>query len=113
MNIKQKIIQARGIKLFIEQDGKEIARVFLYIMKNDLRDQPFGYMEDVFVDENQRGKGLATELVKKLIDLAKENNCYKIVCTSRHGKEKVHQLYEKIGFKNFGIEFKMYLAKTQ
>ena len=109
MKIKQKIITASGIKFFIEQEGEEVARAFLYILKNDLRERPFGFMEDVMVDEAYRGKGLATELIKKLIEAAKESNCYKIVGTSRHGRENVHRLYEKIGFKNFGVEFKMYL----
>jgi len=109
MEIQQKKVNASGIKLYIEQDGREVARAYLYIMKNDLRAEPFGFMEDVFVDENCRGQGLATKILAKLIEAAKENNCYKIVGTSRHGRENVHRLYEKIGFKNFGVEFKMYL----
>jgi GNAT superfamily N-acetyltransferase len=109
MDIKQKKVEAGGIKLFIERDGKEVARAYLYIMANDLRAEPFGFMEDVMVEEKYRGQGLATELVKKLVELAKANHCYKIVGTSRYGRENVHRLYEKIGFKNFGIEFKMYL----
>ena len=113
MDIKHKQINATGIKLYIEQDDKEIARAFLYILKNDSREQPFGFMEDVFVHENYRGQGLAGELIKKLIKVAKENNCYKIVGTSRHEREKVHRLYEKAGFKDFGVEFKMYLAKEK
>jgi ribosomal protein S18 acetylase RimI-like enzyme len=109
MDIKQKPINATGIKLYIEQDGKEVARAFLYILKNDLHQEPFGFIEDVFVDENCRCQGLATGLLAKLIEVAKENQCYKIVCTCRHEKEKVHRLYEKVGFKNFGVEFKLYL----
>ncbi len=113
MKIKQKKVSASGIKLSIETDGKEIARAFLYILKNDMREQPFGFMEDVYVDENFRGQGLATELLASLIVSAKENNCYKIVGTSRHQREKVHQLYKKIGFKDFGVEFKMYLNNAE
>ena len=111
MQIQQKKVVARGIKLFIKQDGKEIARAYLYIIKNDLYQQPFGFMEDVFVDESCRRQGLATDLVKRLIEVAKENGCYKVVGTSRYGRENVHRLYERLGFKNFGVEFKMYLEK--
>jgi GNAT superfamily N-acetyltransferase len=102
-------LDCRSTKIFIEQDGKEIARAYLYLIKNDLRTEPYGLMEDVFVDESMRGQGLGTELVKKIISLAKLHGCYKIIATSRYGREEVHKLYEKLGFKNFGIEYKMYL----
>lgn len=109
MEIKQKKVTAEGIKFYIEDQGKEIARAYLYIMKNDQRPEPFGFMEDVWVDENYRGQGLATKLISEFIKVAKTNKCYKIVGTSRYGRDNAHRLYEKIGFKNFGVEFKMYL----
>ena len=107
--INKKAVKASGIKFFVERDGKEVARAFLYIMNNDLKKEPFGFLEDVFVDESLRGQGIATSLVNSIIDEAKKIGCYKIVATSRHERENVHRLYEKLGFKNFGIEFKMYL----
>lgn len=107
MEINKKEVAANGIKLFVEQDGREAGRAYLYILKNDLHDRPFGFMEDVFVDESLRGQGLGTELVNKIIEEAKKNNCYKLVATSRHSRPKVHALYEKLGFKNYGIEFRM------
>lgn len=106
--ISRKSVEAKGIKFFIENDGKEIARAFLYIMKNDLKEQPFGYLEDLFVDETLRGQGIGTQLLNNVILKAKELGCYKLVATSRHERESVHKMYEKNGFKNFGIEFKMY-----
>lgn len=109
MNIQQKTVNARGIKLYIEAEGREIARASLFILKNDFRGREFGYMEDVFVDEKYRGQGLAKELIKKIIELAKANRCYKIVGLSRYGRENVHNLYKKMGFTDFGVEFKMYL----
>lgn len=109
MDIKQKPVKANGIKFFIERDNKEVARAYLYILKNDLHKEPFGFMEDVYVDESSRGQGLATKLLAELIASAKANHCYKIVGTSRHERKDAQRLYEKIGFKNFGIEFKMYL----
>ncbi len=109
MKISHKKVKAEGIKVIAEDNGKEISRAFLYIMKNDLHTEPFGLMEDVFVDENYRKQGIGTELVNRVIKLAKEKGCYKIIATSRYGKDRVHALYEKIGFKDFGKEFKIYL----
>jgi GNAT superfamily N-acetyltransferase len=108
MEINKKEFKASGIKFFIEKDGKEVARTFLYIMKNDLKKEPFGLLEDLFVDESLRGQGIGTELLNMVISEAKKLGCYKLVATSRHEREGVHKMYEKNGFKNFGIEFKLY-----
>ncbi len=107
MDIKQKKINANGLKLFIKQDGKEIARANLYILKNDLHEEPFGFMEDVFIDENFRSQGLGTKLIEELIKTAKQNNCYKLIGTSRQSRVKVHALYARLGFKDWGKEFRM------
>lgn len=109
MDFKNKTIKTEGIKIYIEKNNQEVARATLFILENDLRRRQYGYMEDVFVDENLRGQGLGTELVNEIIKIAKQKKCYKIVATSRYAREAVHKLYEKLGFENFGIEFKMYL----
>jgi len=111
MEIKNKKVKAEGIKIFIKKNSKEVARAFLYLMKNDLRKDPFGYLEDIFVDEKLRGQKIGTKLLKEVIKEAKKQKCYKIVATSRFERENIHKWYEKHGFKKFGVEFKMYLKK--
>ena len=107
MDIQKQTISVSGIKLFIEDDGKEVARAFLYLLKNDLHEEPFGFMEDVFVEENFRSQGLGTKIVEELIKVAKENNCYKLIATSRYARPKVHVMYERLGFKDQGKEFRI------
>lgn len=107
MEIQFKTTQANSIKLFIEENGKEIARAYLYILKNDLHNEPFGFMEDVFVDESLRGQGIGSKIVLALIDKAREIGCYKLICTSRYENKKVHELYLKLGFKDRGNEFRI------
>ena len=91
---------------YLQVDGREVARAYLYILSN-LHKQPFGFMEDVFVAENYRSKGLGTKLVQELINAAKQNNCYKLVATSRHARPKVHDWYIGLGFKDWGKEFRI------
>ena len=107
MEIKYEDKNCSGVKITAEIDGKEVGRAYLYLMNNDLHKRPFGFMEDVFVNEDCRSKGVGKELVNKIIEKAKENNCYKLVCTSRYEKEKVHMLYEKLGFSDHGKEFRI------
>jgi|SRR3989344_3983991 len=106
MEIKQKEVKASGLKFTIHLDGLEVGRATLYLMYNDLHEKPFGLLEDVFVDENYRGQGLGTQLTKAVIEEARRQ-CYKLICTSRYSKPKVHELYQRLGFKNHGIEFRI------
>jgi GNAT superfamily N-acetyltransferase len=59
------------------------------------------------VDETYRGKGVGSELVKQVIELAKKANCYKLIATSRTSRPKVHELYQRLGFTQHGVEFRV------
>ncbi|MEM8830599.1 MAG: GNAT family N-acetyltransferase [Cyanobacteria bacterium P01_G01_bin.19] len=107
MNFKQQDIDARGIRIVIIDNGIEVGRAYIYLMQNDLHDRPFGLMEDVYVNESYRGQGIGSKLVAKVIAVAKESNCYKLIATSRTSRPKVHQLYQRLGFDRHGIEFRM------
>ncbi len=107
MNVTRETRPAQGIRFSIKRDGAEVARAYLYLMNNDLHEEPFGLMEDVFVDESQRGGGLGTRLVEEIVAAARENDCYKLIATSRDSRPKVHELYRRLGFADHGREFRM------
>lgn len=96
-----------AIKVTAQEDGAILGSAYLYIMFNDLHDEPFGFMENVFVQEGSRGKGTGTKLVEAVIAEAKKENCYKLICTSRHENSEVHKFYNKFGFKDYGKEFRL------
>lgn len=111
MNFENRNIEAIGIRISVIDNETEVGRAYTYIMHNDLHDQPFGLMEDVYVDETHRGKGVGSELVKQVIKLAKKANCYKLVATGRTSRPKVHELYQRLGFTQHGIEFRIDLLE--
>lgn len=96
-----------AVKITFQENGQEVGRARLYIIYDDVHKEPHGLLEDVFVNESQRGLGLGTQLIETAIDEAKKIGCYKIICTSRYSREKIHVWYEKLGFKNYGVEFRM------
>jgi GNAT superfamily N-acetyltransferase len=106
-DIRREEQPARGIRFSSGGADGEVARAYLYIMTNDLHDAPFGLLEDVFVAESERGSGLGTALVNEVIAAARAAGCYKLVATSRASRPKVHELYERLGFANYGIEFRL------
>lgn len=107
MEIQSQAVKAEGIKFSIAETEAEVARAYLYLMHNSLHQEPFGLLEDVYVAENYRGKGLGTKLVRQVIQTAKERGCYKLIATSRTSRSKVHKLYKELGFKERGREFRI------
>ncbi len=110
MNVERRERPAKGIRFSISRDGREVAHAYLYVMSNDLHDAPFGLLEDVYVEESQRGAGFGTGLVNEIVSAARELGCYKLIATSRATRPKVHALYVRLGFEKHGVEFRMDFA---
>ena len=100
MEIQKTTAASTVIKITAEEDGKEVGHARLYLINNDFHDEPYGLLEYIFVEPEYRKKGIGTKLTQAIIDEAKKQGCYKLIGQSRYGKDKVHALYEKIGFKN-------------
>ena len=107
MEFKNENLKAEGVRISVSENGRELGRATLFLMTNDLHDQPFGLLEDVFVEEDLRGKGIGSELVRRVIAEAKDRRCYKLIATSRYARPKVHELYQELGFQDHGKEFRM------
>lgn len=105
--ILEKELFSLGVKFELLKDKKVIGRAYLYLIKNDLHSEPYGLLEDVFVEEKFRGQGIGKKLVEMVIEKARELGCYKLIATSRFERENVHKFYEKLGFQKYGYEFRI------
>ena len=105
-SLKAVRVPAYGVKITTARKGKVVGRASLYVMTNDLHDRPFGLMEDVFVDPDHRGSEIGTALVKRVVAEAQRHRCYKLIATSRCARGRVHALYDRLGFKDHGREFR-------
>jgi GNAT superfamily N-acetyltransferase len=108
MEIKKEIRKdCYAVRIGAHHDGKEAGRAWLYILYNNLHQEPWAYLEDVYVEEASRKQGFGSELVKEAISEAKARGCYKLIFTTRHSKPETQAWYEKMGFKDWGAEFRM------
>ena len=64
-------------------------------------------IEAICVDENNRCKGIGTELLKHLKNIAKEKNCTDMYLTLNEENINAIKLYEKFGFKVKSIAYSM------
>lgn len=108
MQVNKEIKKDGYVVRFSAMDnGKEIGRARLYVIYNDLHKEPYALLEDVFVNEDQRNKGVGKELVQAVIEEARKLGCYKVQATVRSAKVTVCTWYEQFGFKNHGAELRM------
>ncbi len=69
------------------------------------------HIEDLVVDSNYRGRGIASKLLKYVINIAKNKKCYKIILNCNSGKHlsKLTKFYTLNGFHRSGIMMKYLL----
>lgn len=93
--------------LVADDDGKIVASGLLYYIDIPARGRPFALMEGLVVDSRSRNQGIGSAMIAELIRLARRRDCYKLIFTSGFDREDAHKLYEKLGFKKWGFEFRM------
>ena len=64
-----------------------------------------GHIEDIVVDPQYRKMGFGKKIVQHLVNIAKENGCYKVILDCEN---KYEGFYNKCGFKCKGIEMVKY-----
>lgn len=96
--------------LFVaEIDGDVVGSADLIISPNlSHRALPYAIVENVIVVESMRRKGIGRKLIQHMIDLARQNRCYKISLSSNKKRTNAHNLYQSLGFEPYGIGFRIY-----
>lgn len=97
----------KGIKLEYHENGERLGRATIYILYNELHDQPFGLLEDLFVEPGHRKRSIGSKLTEEAVQYANFQGCYKLICTSRYTSKKIYSMYKKYGFKDHGREFRI------
>jgi len=89
----------------IEYKGQIVGTACLHILKKLIHGGSYvGQIEDVSVLNSHSGKGLGKMIIEQLVEVAKENRCYKVILSC--SKDNIG-FYEKCGFNQ--KEFQMRL----
>ncbi len=109
-NYLKGLLVAPSVKLFVALEGEEIIGTITLIMSPALSGKR-GWIQDVFVDDNHRSKGVGTLLVKKLLEMAKKEGIHHIDLTSNPTRVAANRLYESLGFeKRDTNDYRIYLG---
>lgn len=72
---------------------------------------PWAIIEDVVVAEDRRRQGVASEIVRHLLAVARERGCYKVQLLSGKQRTGAHRMYERNGFEAVAEGFKVYFDR--
>lgn len=87
--------------LVVEEDGHMITSCTLVIIKNLTRSaRPYALIENVVTRPEYRKKGYGTTVLQKAVELAKEQDCYKVMLMTGRKDESTLRFYEQAGFKS-------------
>tara|TARA_R110002012_G_scaffold303531_1_gene505332 strand:+ start:266 stop:685 length:420 start_codon:yes stop_codon:yes gene_type:complete len=88
-----------GSKFYVADiDGSIVGMLMLQLQNKLLRDGSIvGFIEEVVVDEKERGKKIGERLIKEVVEKAKQEGCYKVILSCK--TERVG-FYERCGFRN-------------
>jgi len=82
--------------IVVKDDDRIVGMGTLYVITKI--GEKFGFVEDVVVDSQYRGKGLGEKIMRAIIERAKKQNVYYLALTSRPERAAANKLYQKLGF---------------
>jgi len=95
-----KKIEKSNIKYFLAKEkSKILGSCYICIIPNlTYNGKSIGFIENLIVNETNRGRGIGKKLMEMAIEYARENDCYKVVLQSGLNREEAHLFYNKMGF---------------
>lgn len=82
-----------------ELNGKIISSCVCVIIPNLTRNQrPYAFVENVVTHSDCRGKGIATACLNYARDIAKSENCYKLMLLTGSKNENTLNFYRRAGY---------------
>ena len=89
--------------LIAEKDGKVAGYAFCIVQLTSgnpvLCDRKVLYIDDICVDEQVRGQGIATALYQRVLEFARELGCQAVTLNVWCGNDSAMKFYEKCGMK--------------
>ena len=101
--------------IFIAAEGDRVLG-YCFCIRKECRDHPIFldrtefYIDDLCVDENARGQGIATALYRFVTDYARDTGCTHITLNVWCGNDSAQHFYEKMGMTQRNITMEMKLC---
>ena len=99
-SVWQKIMDDENHHIIVNiQDGRIVSSCVCVIIPNLTRGiRPYAFIENVVTRENHRGRGFATECLDFAREIAKRENCYKMMLLTGSKSESTLDFYKRAGY---------------
>jgi len=85
--------------LAMEVDGRIVGTCVVIVVPNLSHEgQPWAIVENVVIDEAERGKRYGEQLMQRAREIAERAGCYKLTLTSSKPRTDAHRFYRRLGF---------------
>ncbi len=96
-DVLRRIVEDGATTLFLARDDGVLVGM-LTLASFQVPTGVRSWIEDVVVDEEARGKGIASALIRAALDLAAVQGSRTVDLTSRPEREAANRLYQRLGF---------------
>lgn len=86
-----------NVELWVAKDNERIIGMGALVLVN-VPEKLKGRIEDIVVDAEYRGRGIATAITKMLVSRAKERKIRLLELSSSPKREAANKLYQKLSF---------------
>ena len=100
LSVWQKIMDDENHHIIVNiQDGRIVSSCVCVIIPNLTRGiRPYAFIENVVTREDHRGRGFATECLDFAREIAKRENCYKMMLLTGSKSESTLEFYKRAGY---------------
>jgi glucosamine-phosphate N-acetyltransferase len=103
--------RAYKVVFVAEVEGRIVGTVSILVERKLTHDNGrVAHVEDVVVDESQRGTDVGSRLLRTAVDYARAEGCYKVVLSCH---ESVARFYERNGFRRHEVTMRLDLDETE
>jgi len=97
--------------LVAESNGEIVGIAHFHYQLSTWSDTSHCYLEDLYVSEDARGKGLATALIAEVKKLALERNCSELFWITKESNHVARKLYDKIAKQSDFVRYEILLEE--
>jgi GNAT superfamily N-acetyltransferase len=104
---------ANPMRVLIAADGTDTAKGFILYLTF-----PFSwsrgdacYLQDLFVTEDMRGRGIARSLIEALESLGRERGWYKIFWMTQAHNTSAQRLYDRVGIRRDYVRYDLPISE--
>jgi predicted N-acetyltransferase YhbS len=102
----KKVLISDSNFIFVAEDNGTLVGFVTFSIRLVVRyPKPIAELDELFVDEKYRRKGVGKLLMNRVLEKSKELECYRLFIESHYDHKVAHKYYEALGFTNYGYHF--------